>query len=80
MAQWVKKLPANAGDPGDAGSIPAPGGSPGGRHGNPFQCSYLENPMNRGALRATVREITKSPTRLKYLSMQACTRNWHYLV
>ena len=59
VAQWVKKLPANAGDTGDMGSIPGPGRSPGGGHGNPFQYSYLENPMNRGALWATVHRITK---------------------
>ena len=41
------------------GSIPGPGRSPGGGHGNPFQYSYLENPMNRGALWATVHRITK---------------------
>ena len=57
MAQWVKKLPAKAGDTGDMGS--GPGRSPRGGHGNPFQYSYLENPMNRGALWATVHRITK---------------------
>ena len=45
----VESLPANAGDTGDVGSIPAVGGSPGGGNGNPFQYSYLENPMDRGA-------------------------------
>ena len=59
MAQWVKKLPAKAGDTRDMGSIPGPGRSPRGGHGNPFQYSYLENPMNRGALWATVHRITK---------------------
>ena len=28
--------------------------SPGGGHGHPLQCSCLENPMDRGAWRATV--------------------------
>ena len=36
------------------GSIPGPGKSPGGGRGNPLQCSCLENPMDRGAWRATV--------------------------
>ena len=36
------------------GSIPGPGKSPGGGHGNPLQCSCLENPMDRGAWWATV--------------------------
>ena len=44
-----KNLPANAGDIRDMGSIPESGRSPGGAHGNPFQYSYLENPMDRGA-------------------------------
>ena len=45
----VKKLPANAGDTRDMGSIPESGRSPGGGHGNPLQYPYLENPMDRGA-------------------------------
>ena len=32
--------------------------------GNPIQCSYLENSMDRGDWQATVHEITKSQTRL----------------
>ena len=35
----------NAGDP---GLIPGFGRYPGEGHGNPFQYSYLENPMDRG--------------------------------
>ena len=31
---------------------------------NPLQYSCLENPMDRGAWRATVHEVTKSQTRL----------------
>ena len=45
--------------------------SPGGGHGNPLQYSCLENPMNRGAWRATVHGVTKSRTGLKWLSMHA---------
>ena len=44
----VKNLLANAGDIRDMGSIPGSGRSPGGGHGNPLQCSCLENPMDRG--------------------------------
>ena len=33
----------------DLGSIPGSGRSPGGGHGNPLQCSGLENSMDRGA-------------------------------
>ena len=32
---------------GDLGSIPGLGRSPGGGHGNPLQCSCLENPVDR---------------------------------
>ena len=43
----VKNPPASAGDTEDAGSVPGLGRSPGGGHGNPFQYSCLENPMDR---------------------------------
>ena len=49
----VKNPPANAGDVRDAVSIPGLGRSPGGENGNPFQYSYLENLMDRGAWKAT---------------------------
>ena len=68
MALVVKKLSANAGDVGDSGWIPAPGRSPGGGHGNLFQYSCLENPLDRGAWWATVHRGTKSRTRLRQLS------------
>ena len=42
------KSACNAGDTGDVGSIPGLGRSPGEGHGNPFQYSCLENPMDRG--------------------------------
>ena len=45
----VKNPPANAGDVRDAGSIPRLGRSPGEDNGNPFQYTFLENPMDRGA-------------------------------
>ena len=38
--------------------------SPGGGRGNPLHYSCLENPMDRGAWRATVHGVTKSRTRL----------------
>ena len=46
----VKNPPANAGDSGDAGSIPGSGRSPGGGHGNPLQYSCLENPQGQRSL------------------------------
>ena len=44
------------------GIIPASGRSPGGGHGNPVQYSCLENPMDRGAWRATVHRVTELDT------------------
>ena len=67
LALVIKNMPANAGDIGDTGLIPGLGISPRRGHGNPLQYSCLENPMDRGAWRAT-----ESQTRLKELSMQAC--------
>ena len=58
----VKNLPANAGDVRDTGSISVLGRSPGGAHGNPLQYSCLENPVDRGAWRATVHRAAQSGT------------------
>ena len=49
-------------------SIPGSRRSPGGGHGNPLQCTCLENPMDRGAWWAVVYGVTQSRTRLKWLS------------
>ena len=51
--------PANAGD---VGLIPVSGRYPGEGHGNPFQYSCLENPMDRGVWWAIVHGVTKSLT------------------
>ena len=51
--------PANAGDIRDTGSIPGSGRAPGEGHGNPLQYSCLENPMGRGAWRATVHTVAE---------------------
>ena len=61
---------ANAGDMKDVGLISGLGRSPGEGHGNPLQYSCLENPMDRGAWRATVHSVTQSQIQLKPLSMQ----------
>ena len=53
-------MPASTGDTRDMGSIPGLGRSPGEGNGNPLQYSYLENPMDRGAWRATVHGLTES--------------------
>ena len=47
----------------DTGLIPGSRRCPGEGHGDPLQYSCLENPMDRGAWRATVRR-EKSQTRL----------------
>ena len=59
----------NAGDTGDAGSIPGPGRFLAGGHRNPFQNSCLENPMDRGAWQAVVHGVAKNTTWMKWLSM-----------
>ena len=51
-----KSSACNAGDP---SLIPGLGRFPGGGHGNPFQYCCLENPMDRGAWRATVHGIAR---------------------
>ena len=52
-----KESACNAGDP---GWIPGSGRSSGEGNSNPLQYSCLENPMDRGALRATVQGVMKS--------------------
>ena len=53
---------------GDVYLIPGLGRSFGVGHGNPLQDPCLKNPMNRGAWRAIVHGVAKSPTCLKQLS------------
>ena len=62
MAQWIKSLPTNAGDIGDAGLIPALGRSPGVGNSNPLQYSCLKHPKDRGAWQTIVHEVTKCQT------------------
>ena len=62
---------------GDLSSISALGISPGGGHGNLFQYSCLENPMDRGAWWARVHRVTKSQTQLKRLSTNLSYVNLH---
>ena len=53
----------------DKGSFePWVGKSLGGGHGNPLQCSCLENSMDRGAWWATDHSVAKNQTQLKWLS------------
>ena len=70
VSPWLssKESAYNEGAAGDPGSIPELGRSPGGGHGNPLQYSWKENPMDRGAWRATVQRVAQSWTWLKQLS------------
>ena len=66
MSQVVKNPPAN---PGDSGSIPGSGRSPGGGKGNPLQYSFSDNPIDRGTWWATVHGVTKDTTEKLSLSL-----------
>ena len=69
VALMLKNLPASVGDTRDTrdvGLIPGSGRAPGVGSGNPLQYSFLENSMDRGALRATVHGAAKSWIPLKH--------------
>ena len=70
-----KASACNAGDP---ASIPGLGRSPGEGNGNPLQYSCLENPMDRGAWRATVHRATKSWARLSDFTFFHLSRDSTY--
>ena len=70
VALVVKKLLVNEGDIRDMGL----GRCPGEGNGNPLQYSCLENPMDRGAWRATEYRVAMSQTRLKWLSRHTQTK------
>ena len=76
----VKNPPGNAGDVRDTSSIPGPGRSPGGGHGNLLQYPWLEIPHGQRGLedRAMVQRVAKSQTWLKQLSMHT-QGPWHSL-
>ena len=58
----VSEVKASACNAGDLGLIPGSGRSPGEGNGNPLQYSCLENPIDGGALWATVHRVAKSWT------------------
>ena len=75
----VKNLPANAGHIRDVALIPRLGRATGGGHSNPIHYSCLENPMDRGACKATVHtypRVAKNQTRLKWLSTHTTLIEW----
>ena len=59
----LKNPPTNAGNPGDTGSIPGSGRSPGEGNGNPLQYSCLEIPW------------TEEPDRLQSMRSQRVGHN-----
>ena len=65
----VKNLSTNA-DVGDVGLIPGSGRFLGRGNGNPFQYSWLENPMDRGARWAAIHRVARNWT---WLNDWACT-------
>ena len=64
-----KNPPANAGD---MDLIPGLGRSPAEGNGNSLQYSCMENPMDRGARRATVLGVTKSRVRHNLATEHTC--------
>ena len=59
IIRWLRDKESTC-QAGDMGSIPGSGRSPGEENSNPFQYSYLENPMNREAWQGTVHGVSES--------------------
>ena len=77
MVLEVKNPWCSAGDIGDSGLIPGLEKSPGGGHGNPFQFSCLENPMDRGASRVAVHGVAESDT-TEMIYHATCTASYGF--
>ena len=60
MKIMIKIMPANIREARDMGLISGSGGG----NSNPFQYSFQENPMSKGAWRATVHGVAKSQAQL----------------
>ena len=67
----VKSPPADAGDLGDAGSVPGSEEPLEEGPGSPLPCSRLEHPVGRGAWWATAHGVAASRTCPKRLSTHA---------
>ena len=65
---------------GDLSSIPGSGRSPGEGNGYPPQDSCRENPMDRGAWRATVYRVTKSRTRQRQQQAHTHKATWCFFL
>ena len=74
LHRWLsgKESTCNARAAGNSGWIPELERFPWRRKQQPLQYSCLENPVDRGALRATVHRVTKSWTQLKWLIKNIC--------
>ena len=70
MAQKVE----SACSTGDLDSIHELGRSPGGGNGNPLWYSGLENPVDGGALWATVHGVAKSQITTEQLALVSCIK------
>ena len=64
LSRWLsdKGSACNAGDTGDAGSIPGSERSPGGGNGNPLQYVCLKNSIDREAWQSTVQRFGNNRT------------------
>ena len=76
MVLVVKNPSANAGDI-RCGFNPWIRKIPWRRAWYPLEYSYLKNPVDRGGWRATVHRVTKSWTRLKWLSRHTHSTQWN---
>ena len=76
LPSWCsgKNLSPNTGDARDMGSIPGSGRSPEAGNGNLLQYSCQENSVDKGAWRATVHEVAKSPQGCRELDMTEHTQ------
>ena len=66
-------MPADAGD---TGLISGSGRCPGGANGNPFQYSYLENPMDKEDLLTIVRGVAQIWTVTERISSSALQKGY----
>ena len=65
LLRWHRgKVPTNAGEARDGGSIPGSGRSPGAGNGTLLPYSCWESPMDRGTWQAPIPGVTQSGTQL----------------
>ena len=71
---FLEDTPVKAGDVRDTGLIPGLGRYPGGDHGDPFQRSCLENPMDKELSRLQSYGHTESD--MTAVTWHACMHSW----